>query len=134
MDAWPLSQGEALHTSTFLGNPMGCAMAIEALRRYREPETGRMVKMAAENLEKALRGLGDLDFVKEIRGRGLMMGVETDSGERVIDAVKAMLRAGVIALPDGPEGDVLALTPPLGISAVEVDFAVEVMRKCLMNS
>jgi 4-aminobutyrate aminotransferase-like enzyme len=134
MDAWPLSQGEALHTSTFLGNPMGCAMAIEALRRYREPETGRMVKMAAENLEKALRGLGDLDFVKEIRGRGLMMGVETDSGERVIDAVKAMLRAGVIALPDGPEGDVLALTPPLGISALEVDFAAEVMKKCLMNS
>ena len=32
MDAWPESAGEALHTSTFLGNPLGCAMAIAALR------------------------------------------------------------------------------------------------------
>ena len=31
MDAWPVSAGEALHTSTFLGHPVGCAMALEAL-------------------------------------------------------------------------------------------------------
>jgi len=134
MDTWPKSDGEALHTSTFLGNPMGCAMAIEALRRYRESETERMVNAATENLLNALRGLEEMDFVKEIRGRGLMMGVATDSGERVINAVKTMLRGGVIALPDGPEGDVLALTPPFGIDAEEVDFAVEVVKRALTNS
>ncbi len=131
MDAWPPSMGEALHTSTFLGNPVGCAMAIEALRRYREPETEGMVAGAATALEKSLRGLEDLLFVKEIRGRGLMMGVEADSGERVLEAVKHMLRSGVIALPDGPEGDVLALTPPFSVTEQEIRFAVEVLRNGL---
>ncbi len=75
-----------------------------------------------------------MEFVKEVRGKGLMMGVETDSGERVFEAVKAMLRAGVIALPDGPEGDVLALTPPIGISGDEIVFAVESMKTALAIS
>jgi len=129
MDAWPPSEGEALHTSTFLGNPMGCAMALEAIRRYREPETERMVEVASLNLSNALAGLADLGCVKEIRGRGLMMGIQTDSGEKVLEAVKGLLRDGVIALPDGPLGDVLALTPPFSVTEEEIRFAVEAMRK-----
>lgn len=129
MDAWPPSEGEALHTSTFLGNPMGCAMALEAIRRYCEPETERMVEVASRNLSAALAGLADLCCVKEIRGRGLMMGIQTDSGEMVLEAVKSLLRDGVIALPDGPLGDVLAVTPPLLVSQDEIRCAVEVMRK-----
>jgi len=128
MDAWPESRGEALHTSTFLGNPMGCAMALEAIRRYRSPELKTMVRQASEQLERSLRQLESFDCVREVRGRGLMMGVEMDSGERVLDLVKAMLRLGVIALPDGPKGDVLALTPPLGISGEEIGFSVELLR------
>src|SRR6185503_5038347 len=38
MDAWPLSAGEALHTSTFLGNPLGCAMALASLEQHVQPE------------------------------------------------------------------------------------------------
>jgi 4-aminobutyrate aminotransferase-like enzyme len=51
-----------------------------------------------------------------------------DSGEKVLDLVKAMLRAGVIVLPDGPQGDVLAFTPPLGIMGQEMDFSMELLR------
>ena len=131
MDSWPPSLGEALHTSTFLGNPMGCAMALEAIRRYREPATEAMVEAASKNLVDALGGLLDLDCVSEIRGRGLMTGVQTDSGERVLEAVKGMLRDGVIALPDGPAGDVLALTPPYSVAEEEIRFAVEALRKAL---
>lgn len=131
MDCWPPSGGEALHTSTFLGNPMGCAMALEAIRRYREPETGKLVKAASECLGEALAGLADLVCVREIRGRGLMMGVEMDSGERVLVAVKGLLRVGLIALPDGPAGDVVAFTPPFSISPDEIRFAVKSLRECL---
>ena len=132
MDSWPPSNGEALHTSTFLGNPMGCAMALEAIRCYREPETERMVEATSKNLSDALAGLADLDCVKEIRGRGLMMGVETDSGDRVMDAVKGLLRDGVIALPDGPVGDVVAMTPPLSTSREEIEFAVGRLKERLL--
>ena len=131
MDSWPPSLGEALHTSTFLGNPMGCAMALEAIRRYREPATEAMVEAASRNLGDALEGLLDLDCVSEIRGRGLMTGVQTDSGKRVLEAVKCLLRDGVVALPDGPAGDVLALTPPYSVTEEEIRFAVEAMRKAL---
>lgn len=131
MDSWPPSLGEALHTSTFLGNPMGCAMALEAIRRYREPATEAMVEAASRNLGDALGGLSDLDCVAEIRGRGLMTGVQTDSGKRVLEAVKCLLRDGVVALPDGPAGDVLALTPPYSVTEEEIRFAVEAMRKAL---
>jgi 4-aminobutyrate aminotransferase-like enzyme len=128
MDAWPESGGEALHTSTFLGNPMGCAMALEAIRRYREPEVEEMVQHATDQLEHGLSRLVSLDVVREVRGMGLMMGVQMDSGERVLDLVKAMLRAGVIALPDGPKGDVLALTPPLGITDDEIEFSMNLLK------
>ncbi len=134
MDAWPPSRGEALHTSTFLGNPMGCAMALEALRRYGEPETGEIVARAAGYLREALERMEGKGFVREVRGRGLMMGVVSDGGERVLRVVKEMLRAGVLVLPDGVEGEVLALTPPLGISEAEIDFAVGLMEKCFSES
>ena len=39
MDAWPESTGEALHTSTFLGNPVGCAMGLASLEILQRPET-----------------------------------------------------------------------------------------------
>ena len=128
MDAWPETHGEALHTSTFLGNPMGCAMAIEAIRRYREPETQAMVAAASQHLAAALQTLSDLPFVKNIRGEGLMMGVETDSGERALSAVKGLLQDGIIVLPDGPHGDVVALTPPFCVSKEEIDFAIGKLR------
>jgi len=44
MDAWPESSGEALHTSTFLGNPLGCAMAVASLREHAKPETAAKVR------------------------------------------------------------------------------------------
>ena len=89
------------------------------------------VREAAEKLESGLRKLESLTVVKEVRGRGLMMGVEMDSGERVLDLTKALLRAGVIVLPDGPKGDVLALTPPLGISGEAIDFSMELLRSLI---
>ena len=128
MDAWPPSGGEALHTSTFLGNPMGCAMALEAIRRYRDPATQAIVESASKNLSTALAELADLDCIKKIRGRGLMMGIETDSAEKVLSSVKHLLRAGVIVLPDGPLGDVLALTPPFSITQEEIEFSIRVIR------
>lgn len=110
---------------------MGCAMALEAIRRYQEPETESLVREASEKLEIGLRKLESLGVVKEVRGRGLMMGVEMDSGERVLDLTKALLRVGVIVLPDGPKGEVLALTPPLGISSEEIDFSMGLLRNLI---
>ncbi|MBC7979155.1 MAG: aminotransferase class III-fold pyridoxal phosphate-dependent enzyme, partial [Armatimonadetes bacterium] len=83
-----------------------------------------MVRAAGACLERDLRSLENLECVKEVRGRGMMMGVEVDSSERALGAVKGLLRDGVLALPDGPTGNVVAMTPPFAISAEEIAFAV----------
>ncbi|MFK7850423.1 MAG: aspartate aminotransferase family protein [Akkermansiaceae bacterium] len=134
MDAWPPSDGEALHTSTFLGNPMGCAMALEALKRYREPESAEMVRLASLKLQEALGSLSGLGYVSEVRGTGLMVGLQSDSGDRVLSVVKELLSQGVIALPDGPKGDVLALTPPFGVTGEELAHAVELIAGAFARS
>ena len=45
--------------------------------------------------------------------------------------MKELLKDGILALPDAPEGHVLALTPPLGVSREEIDFVIQRIRKRL---
>jgi len=137
MDAWPETHGEALHTSTFLGNPLGCAMAIHSLTEHSRPETGVRVTEAALQFKNALGPLLELPIVHEIRGPGLMKGIElrhTDgslAGDVAIRAVISLLKEGLILLPDAPEGHVIALTPPFSLSREEMDFTVGKIRAAL---
>ena len=134
--AWPASQGEAIHTSTFLGHPVGCAMALAQLgelRRLKLPER------SAELGEYLLLLLGaELRNVKlnlEIRGLGLMAGVELrrpDGRPAVTEAlhtVKAMLQRGYILLPEGEHGNVIGLTPPLTISKAQLKAVVRALAE-----
>jgi 4-aminobutyrate aminotransferase-like enzyme len=75
MDAWPASSGEALHTSTFLGNPLGCAMALASLQIHAEPGTARQVREAGAKLKAALQAIRS-PRIGHVRGVGLMIGVE----------------------------------------------------------
>ena len=124
MDAWPQSTGEALHTSTFLGNPLGCAMALASLEQHAQPELAAHVRERGERLKAAL-GAMRAPHVVEVRGEGLLVGLELD-----LDAgganhlVKAALRDGLILLQSGPLGNVLAFTPPFAISDEEIAFTV----------
>lgn len=115
MDAWPLSSGEALHTSTFLGSPLGCAMALTSIKRHMEPATTQLVRDRGARLAAALQGLG------EVRGRGLMLGLKLP-GDRAIVAVKRALSDGVLLLADGPESDVLSFSPPFCLGEAEIEF------------
>lgn len=125
MDAWPLSQGEALHTSTFLGNPLGCAMALASLRIHADPAVAAQVKERGARLKAALRGIG-APAITDIRGIGLLVAAELAlDGTAVNNLVKAALRDGLIFLQSGPAGNVLAFTPPFSIADDEIAFTVE---------
>lgn len=124
MDAWPASTGEALHTSTFLGNPLGCAMALASLAQHARPELAMHVRERGDRLKAALREM-DAPHVREVRGMGLLVGLELDlDGAAVNDLVKRALRAGLLLLQSGPRGDVLAFTPPFSIRDEEIAFTV----------
>jgi 4-aminobutyrate aminotransferase-like enzyme len=129
--AWPESDGEALHTSTFLGNPLGCRMALESLALLEAEPWDRRVTALGEHLEQGLQRLQKSgNCWGEIRGLGLMRGIEVVHGRRKPDAaragalVEAMLARGLILLSGGVGQNVLSFTPPFVITEMEIDFAL----------
>lgn len=116
MQAWPDSSGEAIHTQTFLGHPPGCAAALASMAVL---EDAKLVPRAAElgtiALEELRRALAGRVGVRDVRGRGLLLAIECDTGERALHACGEALRRGVIVVASGERGEVIAITPPLSI-------------------
>ncbi|BDS05971.1 4-aminobutyrate aminotransferase GabT [Oceaniferula spumae] len=139
MDAWPESTGEALHTSTFLGNPVGCAMAVASLAEHAPNSMARQVQITGDKLKKELEKI-DNALVLEIRGRGLMLGMElrhpdgSPAGDVAGTVLSDMLRRGIMMLADGPEGNVLAFTPPFALSDDEIEFVGHQLRNAISSS
>ncbi len=128
MDAWPRSTGEALHTSTYLGNPMGCAAAlatIDEIQRLHLPERARAI---GELLSERLAMLREYRGVSAVRGRGAMWGLELRDGALAERIVTRLLARGVIALQAGPQGEVISLTPPLVISDTQLLRAMDILE------
>jgi 4-aminobutyrate aminotransferase-like enzyme len=137
MDAWPASGGEALHTSTFLGNPLGCAMALASLRIHGDPEVARAVREKGAKLKTALRAIRS-PHIGDVRGVGLLLGVElvepgksAPATELAISLVQRALKDGLILLADSPTSNVLSFTPPFCISDEEIAFAASWLEQAL---
>jgi 4-aminobutyrate aminotransferase/(S)-3-amino-2-methylpropionate transaminase len=132
MDAWPASDGEALHTSTFLGNPVTAAAALAHLR---EIEEQGLVARAAELGDRLGRRLDawarERPWAAGSRGLGLMRALvldAPDAGGLGGAAMATALREGIVILP---EGDALAFTPPLVITEAQLDRALDVVERVL---
>ncbi len=137
MDAWPASAGEALHTSTFLGNPLGCAMALASMRIHGDAETARTVRDKGAKLKAALRAIRS-PHIGDVRGVGLMLGVEiTEPGKSTpatslaLSLVQRALKDGLLLLADSPSANVLSFTPPFCISDDEIAFAAAWLKRAL---
>jgi 4-aminobutyrate aminotransferase-like enzyme len=139
MDAWPESSGEAIHTSTFLGNPMGCEAALASIAELRNRG---LVERAASLAPKVLELLERVrnaakGRIADIRGRGLMWGIECVDGGGAPDGALAgsvvtdVLRQGVVMLASAPAGNVLQLAPPLVISEKQLEFGIDVIAKSI---
>lgn len=113
MDSWPESRGEALHTSTFLGNPVACAAALASLAEMKRLKLDRRAAELGRYVSERL----------PVRGKGLMLGLPVKDAPALCER---LLQRGILALP---EGDVLGLTPPLTITRRELDFCVDEIRR-----
>jgi ornithine--oxo-acid transaminase len=114
------------HGSTFGGNPLASAVALEGLNVLVEE---RLCERAAELGPYLLRALAALKcpFVRDVRGKGLLIGVELD--EKKIDGrrmAERLLAHGI--LTKDTHGNVLRFAPPLVITRRELDEAVERIR------
>lgn len=133
-DAWPRSEGEALHTQTFLGHPASCAAAVASLDvSARLDLPARAAKLGDELRERLRSGLEGVASVVEVRGRGLMIGIECALPAVSLAATGALLERGFVLLPSGDGGRVLSLTPPLVIDRdallLSGDAIVDVLRE-----
>jgi 4-aminobutyrate aminotransferase-like enzyme len=136
--AWPASRGEAIHTSTFLGHPVGCAMALAQIK---EIERLNLCKRSAELGEFLLSQLNSKFKIRnsqfQVRGLGLMAGVELrlsdgkPATEAAMQAVKDMLRRGFILLPEGEHGNVISFTPPLTITKAQLSKTIKTLAEVL---
>ena len=126
MASWGSSTGEAIHTSTFLGNPLGCAMAVAVIDTLVEEDWPGQVARKGEQIRKRLEVFARRypEVVGRVRGRGLMLGLELvkDRTSRTPDGALALAlmdhcrRQGYLVLPSGRHGQVLALSPPFVVT------------------
>ncbi len=99
--AWPASTGEAIHTSTFLGHPVGCAMALAQIAEIERLKLAERAAELGDYLLKTLEAkIADLKFRSEVRGLGLMAGVELRlpdgkpaTDDSASDAIKVIVAA-----------------------------------------
>ena len=137
--AWPASTGEAIHTSTFLGHPVGCAMALAEIQ---EIHRLKLCERSAELGKFLLTELSKVQSPKfkvicSPRGLGLMAGIELTlpagqpATQIALDAIKQLLHRGYIFLPEGEHANVISFTPPLTISKAQLAKAVAELKKVL---
>lgn len=115
-----------VHGSTFGGNPLVCAAALAALAVYREEGLAQRAAALGARLLQQLRAL-DAPQVREVRGLGLMVGVELRG--RANPVVQALMAKGVLALTAG--STVLRLLPPLVIEQADLERVVAALREVL---
>lgn len=135
MNAWPESPGEALHTGTFFGHPFSAAVGRRTVEiiladklHVRAQELGTRARTYLS--ERLLGAPG----INDVRGLGLMIGIECEEPGRAVRAMDELRACGVIALPSGSEGKVLSITPSLNIEEAILFKALDLICEHLIQS
>lgn len=123
-----LQHGE--HGTTFGGNPLGCAAAHAVLSTLLEEN---LAEKAAEKgryfMSEMERRAKDIGSITDVRGMGLMIGVEL--GFEGAEVVAEMRKRGVIS--NCAAGNVMRIVPPLIITKNELDEVIEVLTKSIVE-
>lgn len=151
MYSWGASTGDAIHTSTFLGHPVGAAAALAVIKEMESKKLVERSRLMGELFRKELHKLKERHpLIGDIRGSGLMIGLELSEPVNIYATKKTKkpslpppatakarqfileaLRMGIILLPSGPHHNVISITPPFVISEREITFCVSAFDKIL---
>lgn len=120
------------HGTTFGGGPLACRMALEFLDILDKPEMYAHIQAVGERLQSGLRAVAakHKKKVKEVRGRGLMAGIELF--QPAAPVFNQMLELGVLA--NVTHDYTIRLLPPYILEAKHVDQIVRVLGKALRHS
>jgi 4-aminobutyrate aminotransferase len=127
-EQWPTGT----HGSTFGGNPVSCAAALATLDVIEdEGLLERAVQLGDWFVARLGAAAASYAGVAEVRGLGLMVGIELVDADMAAGVQKHCLDEGMIVLTCGPRENVLRLIPPLTISDDEAELALAILERAL---
>ncbi len=129
------SENPLMHTSTFGGNPLACTAGLAAVRVVQDENLVARSRDRGALMLRLLREMQNRhpDFVVDVRGKGLMIGVEFATDEACELTVGQMLKGGMCAAYTLNNPRVIRLEPPLIISDDQVHTAVEILEQALTD-
>lgn len=117
------------HGSTFGGNPLGAAVGEAALKLLVETNLASRAAVLGPYLMEQLRAIGHR-AIREVRGLGLLVGVEIDPAfASARELCELLLAEGVLS--KDTHGTVLRFAPPLVVTRAQIDDAVQALRRAL---
>jgi 4-aminobutyrate aminotransferase/(S)-3-amino-2-methylpropionate transaminase len=136
MDAWlgVDTGGEAPVASTFMAHPVACAAAEAALDEIESKNLARRSERlglaALAKIRAMTRGRRE---IVDVRGRGLLLGIEFQRADQARRVVEAALERSLLLLPGGIKGNVVTLSPPLTLSTTELNEGLRRLEGALQD-
>ncbi|EYF02338.1 aspartate aminotransferase family protein [Chondromyces apiculatus] len=125
---------EVIHTSTHSGSPLACAAALAVLDALQDGALpARAQAVGARWVEELRTALSSCPSVVDVRGVGLMVGVELESAALGLRVMRGMLDQGYLVLTGGTQGEVLTFTPALGIPEALLSGATMALQHVLQD-
>ena len=120
------------HGSTYGGNPLACRVAVEALAVLTEENMAENASLQGIKFRDAVKSMKS-PIVKEVRGKGLLNAIVIDNSTDADYAWKVCLKLaehGLLAKPT--HGNIIRFAPPLIISDLQMDMALNILKKSLV--
>ena len=117
--------------STFGGYPLACVAGTAALKVFEEEKLAEQAAKKGKILKERIEKIAKKSVhVKEVRGKGLFIGIEVKNGN-AMDFCQKLLKLGLIV--NDSHGHTIRISPPLVINEEEMDFMVKQLEKVLLD-
>lgn len=117
--------------STFGGYPLACVAGTASLKVFNEENLANQSAEKGKRLKKRIEDIARRSFhVKEVRGKGLFIGIEVKQGN-AMDFCRKLFKLGLVV--NASHGHTIRISPPLVINDQEMDFMVKQLEKVLVE-
>lgn len=131
MKGWPPGS----HGSTFGGNPVCCTAAVATLEIIKKNKLVAKAKTSGDYLKKKLLALKkEYPLIKDVRGIGLMLGVDFKDSQMVKKIMNECLGKGLLLISTGAGGEVIRFVPALNVTKQQIDQALKIFESALKNA
>jgi len=128
-----LEQNPYLHSSTFGGNPLACAAGVATIRVLLDERLPERAAELGPYLMEGLRGVQRRhpSLVRDVRGKGLLVGMEFTDPDVVLLITAGAMERGVIVFYSLNKPECFRIAPPLIITRAQIDHAVAVLEEAV---